>query len=609
MSEQNPSDAVGAEDDPLHTIRCSSSSSNKKQRKAKPEAELESPPVILNNNNSNSSTTTTPPADIVDVVATGAPSLTTASSTGTSTNRSSNNTDSIQKKKMECEDSSGGTGSGNKSFITEDMLNPNDVLMGRGSHLVKYEGNMRFRDLVVQHQPEYIAPNVRHHVKDAIARQVLETIASRQGRFLRKVEEDDEDEDKNDLHKEGTGCISSATDAYGVDTTPSIDENKQQQQQKTHWVLAEHSIVLEKVKQAFRDRCKRGTSSSNTAAAAASLATEARAHRGAAASVAASPYHHQPQKQNGSSSSSSSIGILTDSQRLQLLMLQQQRQEQAPNHTQQELYEQLFKNHQVSSSFSNGDASSMSQGHPLFGGVHNTDPSSSMHTLNRMRVEALAELQAAKNNRMVAAASLAVHQQMAARQRDYLYAAAEVATSRTNPVDWQQNNTAATAINETNTNNLVAGGGLEVPLVSNGFGMNASAMSPLSFLQGNTDSTNGSAFSLMSHAALQEHLFRAQQQQQESFLVGNGFLDGDLYPHHLVVDPTGAAVHVPALPLSSSINTSCNASSTSAAANLLHAHIALAAASNERQTAGMIMTQNSLLSSSSSDAPAMTKQK
>jgi len=67
-------------------------------------------------------------------------------------------------------------------------IEPNDVLLGRGSPIVNNEGNRRFRKLIVENKPAYTASG-KHAVKDEIAKRILHTIAERGGRFLRKMED------------------------------------------------------------------------------------------------------------------------------------------------------------------------------------------------------------------------------------------------------------------------------------------------------------------------------------------------------------------------------------------------------------------------------------
>ena len=108
----------------------------------------------------------------------------------------------------------------NANVITK--LTQNDILFGRGAPIINYEGNVRFRALVSTRRKEYNGTG-RHQIKDEIARQIVLEIQRRNGRFLRKVESDD-------------------THQIGVPET------------ETGWTLAEEDMILEKVKQALRDK-------------------------------------------------------------------------------------------------------------------------------------------------------------------------------------------------------------------------------------------------------------------------------------------------------------------------------------------------------------------
>ena len=66
-------------------------------------------------------------------------------------------------------------------------LHPEDVLLGRGAQMFSYPGNLRFRDLVTAKKLEYSSSS-RHHVKQKIARDIVDEIGRRNGRFLRKLD-------------------------------------------------------------------------------------------------------------------------------------------------------------------------------------------------------------------------------------------------------------------------------------------------------------------------------------------------------------------------------------------------------------------------------------
>lgn len=71
--------------------------------------------------------------------------------------------------------------SANNELVTN--VGANDVLMGRGAPSTEYEGNVRFRNLVLERREEYMSVDKRKD-KHRIAREIVRTIRSRGGRFL-----------------------------------------------------------------------------------------------------------------------------------------------------------------------------------------------------------------------------------------------------------------------------------------------------------------------------------------------------------------------------------------------------------------------------------------
>lgn len=69
-------------------------------------------------------------------------------------------------------------------------LGPYDVLFGRGSGPNDHEGNIRFRKLVAERKAEYMATNHRM-TKARIAREIVDTVLRENGRFLKKIEQED----------------------------------------------------------------------------------------------------------------------------------------------------------------------------------------------------------------------------------------------------------------------------------------------------------------------------------------------------------------------------------------------------------------------------------
>jgi hypothetical protein len=104
----------------------------------------------------------------------------------------------------------------NKLLI--DSLNPHDVVLGRGQH-VKHEGNSRFRTLVRSRAAEYHACTSKTN-KDVIARQIVRVVEDLGGRFVRRAEHGED----------GSTMVATST-----------------------WEIVDHSNVLVKVKQTFRD--------------------------------------------------------------------------------------------------------------------------------------------------------------------------------------------------------------------------------------------------------------------------------------------------------------------------------------------------------------------
>lgn len=102
------------------------------------------------------------------------------------------------------------------SWICE--LNNNDVLLGRGAVILGTEGHKRFRKLIQENKPEYTASS-RHSVKHEIADRIMNIIAGRGGRFLRKIE--------NAAEKERIGAPKDRDVYLIVDEEASMQKIKQ----------------------------------------------------------------------------------------------------------------------------------------------------------------------------------------------------------------------------------------------------------------------------------------------------------------------------------------------------------------------------------------------
>lgn len=106
------------------------------------------------------------------------------------------------------------------AIITD--LNKYDVLCGRGSGPNERVGNIHFRDLVATRKSEYLSIKPRDHLnKNRIAREIVEDVRGRGGRFLKRVSE---------------------VDAGGGE----------EGRRPSGYALADEGTVLEKAKQALR---------------------------------------------------------------------------------------------------------------------------------------------------------------------------------------------------------------------------------------------------------------------------------------------------------------------------------------------------------------------
>jgi hypothetical protein len=98
----------------------------------------------------------------------------------------------------------------------------NDIILGRGVPISKYEGNIRFRELIREYRGEYMATG-RHHRKQEIVQEVVEKIRERNCRFLSRTETDEE------------------AQKYGLPAGSRA------------WYIASEEVALSKVKQALRE--------------------------------------------------------------------------------------------------------------------------------------------------------------------------------------------------------------------------------------------------------------------------------------------------------------------------------------------------------------------
>ena len=101
-------------------------------------------------------------------------------------------------------------------------LGPDDVLFGRGAPIVQTTGNVRFRDIVNANKAAYANTRCRQ-TKDSIARDIINAIDERGGKFLKEVK--------------------SSEDARKYDVPPGAKA----------WIVAEYDEIVEKVKQTLRE--------------------------------------------------------------------------------------------------------------------------------------------------------------------------------------------------------------------------------------------------------------------------------------------------------------------------------------------------------------------
>jgi hypothetical protein len=109
------------------------------------------------------------------------------------------------------------------SCVPDKEITRNDVLLGRGAASDRFEGNVQFRTLIRARKNEY-SSSMNPNGKAFIAQQIVQTIQSNQGRFLRKVK-----------------------------LSRSVESPK--------WEIVSDSVAVEKVKQAFRDMDHRASTS------------------------------------------------------------------------------------------------------------------------------------------------------------------------------------------------------------------------------------------------------------------------------------------------------------------------------------------------------------
>jgi hypothetical protein len=115
----------------------------------------------------------------------------------------------------------------NTIAVVATKLGPHDVLMGRGTPAMTHTGNVAFRRLVASRKLDYVQA-LRRREKDGIAREIVASVKSRDGLFLRKI-------DSSSVHASKEHLIA------GIPKGESA------------WMTVSEEAVLLKVKQALRD--------------------------------------------------------------------------------------------------------------------------------------------------------------------------------------------------------------------------------------------------------------------------------------------------------------------------------------------------------------------
>lgn len=108
--------------------------------------------------------------------------------------------------------------------IANSEVSNNDVLLGRGALLDRFEGNVQFRTLVRAYWPTYRSSVTTYAQRQQVVRSVLDTVQAKGGRFLRRVP-----------------------------TTTTHDDGQSDDNDPPPWEEVDKAVATEKVKQSFRD--------------------------------------------------------------------------------------------------------------------------------------------------------------------------------------------------------------------------------------------------------------------------------------------------------------------------------------------------------------------
>jgi hypothetical protein len=146
-------------------------------------------------------------------------------------------------------------------LITPYLIFSFDIFSNPKAQVNQYEGNIRFRELVQQRKDEYSATTNRR-MKDTIAREIVEIVLSKEGRFLKKYEEIENMGSTlttNENHSLIAACQNEIKEANNIKSPAKLQKKVSSTLaiEDETWVIVDKEIAVEKSKQALRDQEER----------------------------------------------------------------------------------------------------------------------------------------------------------------------------------------------------------------------------------------------------------------------------------------------------------------------------------------------------------------